>query len=64
MYKEKIELVNDHGSKLGYVHIGGRLPVFLMIDGPLYQRYGQVSNYHYVMETGVYIPEEHEVTID
>ena len=64
MTKEKIQIVDDHDSHLGYVHISGRLPAFLMIDGQLYQRYGMVRNYRYVLETGVYIPEENEVTMD
>lgn len=64
MTKNKVQVVNQSGSHIGYVELFGVLPTFLLIDGKLYQRYGRVSDYRYVLEPEVFIPNAGELTIE
>jgi hypothetical protein len=58
----QIELVGSEGKPIGWVKISGRLPDFLLIEGELFQRYGQVGNYRYVQEPNVWTPPGKDVT--
>lgn len=62
----KVQITNEYGVQLGYVSFEPflRLPAFIMIDGALYQRYGQVSAYRYVLEPNVFTPSAEQVSID
>lgn len=65
MAMNKIEIRNEHGSRVGYwTTASGWLPTFIYIDGELYQRYGRVNDYHYQHEPNVYLPRKDEITID
>ena len=45
----KIPLHNDSLEIIGHTHLEGRLPSHLMIGQDLYERYGQVNNYRYIL---------------
>lgn len=63
MSKSKIQVVDQNQKPIGFIEMFGFLPTFLIIDNKLYQRYGQVSNYRYVLEPEVFIPNKGELEI-
>lgn len=64
--KINLDICNSYGGKIGHVALASRvrLPVFLIIDGTLFQRYGLVGDYRYIAEPDLYAPAEDEVFPD
>ena len=52
---QKIALHDHNLAIMGYVEMAGRLPSHIYIGAQLFERYGQISNYRYVLIPSGYV---------